>query len=52
MERSEERHRGLLGRVNRRGGAGGAARRALGRCLRPAWSLYNAVGYREVVPDW
>ena len=30
MERSEERHRGLLGRSSRRGGAEGAARRALG----------------------
>ena len=28
------------------------ARRALGRSLRPAWSLYNAVGCREVVPVW
>ena len=28
------------------------ARRALGCCLRPARSLYNAVGCREVVPDW
>ena len=27
-----------------------AARRALGCCLRPARSLYNAVGCREVVP--
>ena len=52
MERSEERHRGLLGRKSWRGGAGGAARRALGNRLRPAWSLYNAVGCREVVPDW
>ena len=30
----------------------GAARRALGIRLRPAWSQYNAVGYREVVPVW
>ena len=30
MERSEGRHRGLLGRASRRGGAEGAARRALG----------------------
>ena len=34
------------------GGAVSVARRALGRSLRPAWSQYNAVGCREVVPDW